>query len=228
MALTPPDRKQLTNLISDIFTGRDTNGRENILTQVSLNQFIDNINLSGSSDSAASAVVTKLEPYDEELAMWPGYTPLGALLWYILNRDDLPPAKHKVAAKLVIKYQLITDADFLAELRNRFPDEVPPAPQPNVAEPGVLPDAAGEINAQELQKALLSGYNHSSLTIMLKFEMDIDLDNIVGSGNFNNVTFELIRWATQRGKLQKLLQSAYKDNPGNPLIRVLAQKHGLA
>ncbi|MEM7134259.1 MAG: hypothetical protein AAF702_48765 [Chloroflexota bacterium] len=119
--IVPPVRKQLINLVEVIFNGKDANGRLDILKLASLHQFEGNVDLSGVAESAATSVVITLEEYSAELTIWPGYTPLGALLWYILGRDDLPPVRHEQAAKLVCKYKLITDVDFLAELGNRFP-----------------------------------------------------------------------------------------------------------
>lgn len=86
--LIPPDRIQLTQLLSTIFAERDAAARKTFLEQPGLHQFVAAINLSGDAQMVCSAVVTKLEEYGP-LDFWPGYTALGALLWYVASSLDL-------------------------------------------------------------------------------------------------------------------------------------------
>ena len=80
--LIPPDRIKLTRLLSTIFAELDPAGRKTFLEQPGLDQFVAAVNLSGDAQTVCAAVIQKLEPFGE-LPNWPGYTALGALLWYV-------------------------------------------------------------------------------------------------------------------------------------------------
>lgn len=69
-----------------------------------------------------------------------------------------------------------------------------------------------------LQQALLSAYTRDTLTRMLRFELDTNLNNIVGGSNFSEIVFNLIDWAEQQGRTQELIQKAHETVPGNALL----------
>lgn len=77
--------------------------------------------------------------------------------------------------------------------------------------------------SKQLHNALLAAFSPSSLKQMVKFGMNETLDQIVSGGNFSAVVFNLIEWAEQRGLEQQLIEAAYQDNPGNPLLKAFYQ-----
>ena len=76
---------------------------------------------------------------------------------------------------------------------------------------------------QQIQDALLSAYpSRSPLAMMLRFEMNESLDEIVGNANQTDTVFELLTWAEARGRLGELIAAAKRDNPSNPKLRALS------
>lgn len=222
--LTPPDRVHLTNLLAGLFSGLDAGGRRNFLLLPGLDQFTDGINFAGDAQSVAAGVLAKLEPYGE-LPTWPGYTALGALLWYLLTLNDLPPNQLKGIARLIGFYELISDASYLSELQARFPDMAlvhTPAGQGPVGEA-----PADAINMKELLDALLSAFGEAELARMVRLQMNKNLAAIAGGANLTDITFNLIQWAERTGRLRELLVAAYAANKGNAKLKALAQKHKL-
>jgi hypothetical protein len=69
---------------------------------------------------------------------------------------------------------------------------------------------------RRLQTALLSAFPfRGELERLLRFEMDKLLDEIVSSHNLSQDVFELILWAEAQGRLEELIQAAYRANPSN-------------
>lgn len=78
---------------------------------------------------------------------------------------------------------------------------------------------------EAIQNALISAFNLSELKQMVRFGLDVDLDDISLAGNLKDVTFQLIEWAERQGKLDLLIQEAYKANPHNPELKALYHEH---
>ncbi|GAB1543886.1 hypothetical protein NUACC21_65620 [Scytonema sp. NUACC21] len=62
------------------------------------------------------------------------------------------------------------------------------------------------------------------LEIVLKEELDKDLDAIVGGADLGEITFELIKLANSEGWVEDLIRAARQSNPGNSLLRAIAQE----
>jgi hypothetical protein len=77
---------------------------------------------------------------------------------------------------------------------------------------------------QDLQGALLSAYNRSSLKMMLRLELNKKLDHIVMGQNLKETVFELISAAEMEGWTDQLVSAAYDANPGNPKVKAFAQQ----
>lgn len=70
--------------------------------------------------------------------------------------------------------------------------------------------------AKEILEAMLSAYgNKSSLGIMVRLQLDEDLDKIAGGENLRVLVFNLIRWAEATDSVAKLIEAACRENPQN-------------
>lgn len=77
-------------------------------------------------------------------------------------------------------------------------------------------DINGEKRSQ-LHQAIISAYpTQSKLAMMVDFRLEESLATIAGEIDLNTVVFELITWAKAKGKLEKLIEGAYNENPNNP------------
>ena len=56
---------------------------------------------------------------------------------------------------------------------------------------------------------------------LVSFELNENLDAIVGGDNLSTVTFNLITWAQRTGNLDRLLDGALKTVPGNDKLQAL-------
>ena len=75
----------------------------------------------------------------------------------------------------------------------------------------------------QVQEALLDAYTDGGLRQMLRVQMDVDLDRIVGPGNLEQRTHELITWAESRSQVERLIQAAHEGNQENrALVKLLA------
>ncbi len=80
----------------------------------------------------------------------------------------------------------------------------------------------------EFAQALAEGFDSFELASLLRTEMSVRLDRIVGGGPFDQVIFNLVSWAERRGLEVELIRAAYRVNPGNDQVRQVYQKYGLA
>jgi hypothetical protein len=78
---------------------------------------------------------------------------------------------------------------------------------------------------QQIQDALLdSFFNKSDLAQMVKRELGEDLDDIAGGENFKEITFNLLRWAETRDKVEILLEKAREYNPDNRSLLAVSEE----
>lgn len=67
---------------------------------------------------------------------------------------------------------------------------------------------------KKLNEALLDSYDKNSLERFVKFELDEDLGQLVGSdGDLTSQVFHLVEWAERNGRLSELLSKAREDRP---------------
>lgn len=77
----------------------------------------------------------------------------------------------------------------------------------------------------EFEQALLSAYpTTSSLTRMLKFELDVNLIQVASGGNFTDIVFNLIIWAQSKGRIEELITKSHNFNPGNARLSAFASQ----
>jgi CHAT domain/Effector-associated domain 1 len=73
---------------------------------------------------------------------------------------------------------------------------------------------------EELREALMDAFrSEMDLKIMLKENLDWNLNAIAGGGNYKQIVFNLIDHAESQGQLVQLVEAAKIANPGNPKLR---------
>jgi predicted NACHT family NTPase len=78
---------------------------------------------------------------------------------------------------------------------------------------------------KELQDALVDAFpDKSSLEQMLLYELDKKLNAIAGGSNLKEIIFKLIETAESQGWIEDLVRAAYRDNPGNPKLKAIAEE----
>ncbi|AFY56938.1 leucine-rich repeat (LRR) protein [Rivularia sp. PCC 7116] len=81
---------------------------------------------------------------------------------------------------------------------------------------------------KELRDAIINAYpNKSNLKMMVRYELDENLDSITTGENMGVVVFELIAWAESLGKLQQLVKAACESNPGNSKLQRIKEEMSL-
>ncbi|KYC35638.1 hypothetical protein WA1_07420 [Scytonema hofmannii PCC 7110] len=94
----------------------------------------------------------------------------------------------------------------------------PPIPIPDPVKVKIM----NLVGTQKKQfgEALIDAFpRKNDLEMMLSYELDWNLNQIVCGSNYKEIVFELIQWAEARGKIKELLQTAKKANPGNPQLQ---------
>ena len=81
----------------------------------------------------------------------------------------------------------------------------------------------------KLQQALLSAFRtYADLKQMVGIRLEKNLEAIAGTGKLRDVTYDLIDWAEEKGRLNDLIQGARAHNPGNPELKAFAAALGVA
>lgn len=108
---------------------------------------------------------------------------------------------------------------------------IPTASAPPGATPAApVAAAASAIDWQQLsgsqlaalQTALLAAYpQRSALAQMLRFQLDVSLNQIAGNDNLQTVVYAVLEWAVSAGRTAELFAAARTGNPGNPALQAL-------
>lgn len=74
---------------------------------------------------------------------------------------------------------------------------------------------------KKLVNAIVSAYpTKDDLAMMVRIELEENLNAIAGGNNLNQLVFSLITdWAIPRGKIYRLILAAYQTNPDNPELK---------
>jgi hypothetical protein len=75
----------------------------------------------------------------------------------------------------------------------------------------------------QIQQALLDGYDEASLRQMVRVELDVDLRHVAGGENLTEVTLNLVKWVDRQHRVQELITAAVNANPINPELQALQQ-----
>jgi pSer/pThr/pTyr-binding forkhead associated (FHA) protein/class 3 adenylate cyclase len=79
---------------------------------------------------------------------------------------------------------------------------------------------------EELHQALISAFDQSSLTIMVRVHLGQKLARIVAGGTFNDAVFQLVEWAERQGQVAELVRAAYRANPRNEALAQFIARYG--
>jgi hypothetical protein len=80
----------------------------------------------------------------------------------------------------------------------------------------------------QLQAALVAAFpNRFAFRQLTQYQLELDLDKVVGEGPINEVAFALIEWARAQGKLAQLIGGARAENSGNPELKAFADRIGI-
>ena len=74
---------------------------------------------------------------------------------------------------------------------------------------------------KNLVKAIVSAYpTKNDLAMMVKFELEENLEAIAGGDNLTDIVFRLLtNWAIPRGETYRLILAAYENKPNNPELK---------
>jgi cell division septum initiation protein DivIVA len=69
---------------------------------------------------------------------------------------------------------------------------------------------------KQFREAIIDAFpSVTQLEIMLSEELDWQLAQIAGGSNYEEIVFNLIKWAESRAEVSNLLEAAKRANPGN-------------
>ncbi len=81
---------------------------------------------------------------------------------------------------------------------------------------------------RQLREALQGAFpSKPKLRLLLREELDVRLDDIVGGSNLIETVEELLAWAEEEGRLVELVNAAVRRNPGNPKLRLFVESFGI-
>lgn len=75
------------------------------------------------------------------------------------------------------------------------------------------------VEMREFQKAIMDAFpSESKLKQLTKLRLGTNLAKISTDTNLQDITFELIEWAKTQGTYTDLVENAFQENPGNPIL----------
>jgi endonuclease G, mitochondrial len=81
---------------------------------------------------------------------------------------------------------------------------------------------------KQLRESLQSAFpGKPKLKLLVREELNENLDEIVGDGPLTTIVGELIDFAEAEGRLVELVSAAIRRNPGNPKLRLFVESFGL-
>jgi Effector-associated domain 1/Trypsin-like peptidase domain len=82
---------------------------------------------------------------------------------------------------------------------------------------------------KRLHEALVAAFpDANSLRRMVRFGLDQNLDAVADTSTLNDAVFELLRWADSTNRIDHLIIAARNSNPGNSMLREIAEDLKLA
>lgn len=165
--LTTGDRQKLAKIIENVYDMQmGPAARFGLLDRAGLRRFVPGTDLAQSPGVLAGVLIGKLEVYGMLPAdpSQPTYHALGALVNYVRELNDTPPDEAKFLAEVLVKYQLIADAEYLSSLSERYSLAVAPArqldpallPPTTPAEPAAEPDFDPAVGDQEALERIIN------------------------------------------------------------------------
>lgn len=176
--LTVPDRQKLARIIENVYDMQmGPAARFGLLDRAGLRRFVPGIDLAASPGVLAGVLVGRLEPYGM-LPNQPNYHALGALVNYVLTQPDTAQDDAKFLAEILVKYQLIADAEYLAGLSAQYGIDVQPARQ---VDPALLPPTEPPAPADEPVFDPIVGDQETLERIVNSEDNFIDIDMLAGA-----------------------------------------------
>jgi V8-like Glu-specific endopeptidase len=81
---------------------------------------------------------------------------------------------------------------------------------------------------RQLREALQRAYpDISKLKLLLREELNVRLNEVVGGNNLTETVTELVEWAEAEGRLVELVSAAIRRTPGNPRLRSFVESYGI-
>ncbi len=150
--LTVEDRQKLAVVVGNAYDLQlGPAARLQFLTKAGLSRFAPTIDLAASPNVLAGVLINRLEPFGL-LPERPTYHALGSLAAAVMADPGTPRDDMVFLASMLVKYELVTDQDYLAQLRDTYdldvvsvrqadPASVPPPRDPD---PAPEPDFTAE------------------------------------------------------------------------------------
>lgn len=77
---------------------------------------------------------------------------------------------------------------------------------------------------EQIHEALLDAFaSRDALRMLVRIELEEDLEAIAGGDNLRVVVFNLVNWSEQTGRVSQLIQGAYRQNQGNVKLQALVE-----
>lgn len=81
------------------------------------------------------------------------------------------------------------------------------------------------VQMQSLTEALIAAFvKKASLTQVVRFSLNENLDVIAGGTDLREITFNLVQWVEAHERIEELLIGARKENPGNNKLKAISQE----
>jgi len=78
----------------------------------------------------------------------------------------------------------------------------------------------------QIQEALLDAFRSASdLAIMVRIELNENLNTITHGSNLKEMIFSLVEWADANGRLEQLISGAHEYNSGNQKLQLLIEQN---
>ena len=78
----------------------------------------------------------------------------------------------------------------------------------------------------QIQEALLDAFRSASdLAIMVRIELNENLNTITHGSNLKEMIFSLVEWADANGRIEQLISGAHEYNSGNQKLRLLIEQN---
>jgi hypothetical protein len=74
----------------------------------------------------------------------------------------------------------------------------------------------------QLHQALLHSFDRAALRMMVRLQLNEDLDAVAGDDDLTTMVFDLITWAERTNRVGDLVNGALAANPANPELQQLA------
>lgn len=212
--------KSLGRILSGMYEfKRGGDGRERLIDEAGLGTILSQVRLDGEPGNVAWDIIKRLRRYGP-MPKESHVHALGALLRHVLETPDLPQDEARIIVVLMLKYNLIQDAEYFRPLKDRFNIS-------NVDLQPTKPTFAGLTvsQRQQLHQALMSAFPpHAALSQMINMRLHENLEEITEIGTLEDMIQELIEWSEANGRTEELIRKARAHNPNDPVLKAVCKE----